>query len=305
LKGLPKYTDLAIVGCGPAGISAGIHAARNGINHIVFDPTPGGLIKAANLVENVSFYHPSDGNHLAALMISRASSVGMVTECMKIDGLKQAGGFFALSAGTNELKARAVIIATGTRHRTPDIKIEDCGSVKKLIHFDARTLPPSLSGRLVFVSGGGDAAFDTALNAKKRGAEVEIFFRSENPSAMKLLVKRAGESGIIINHKTRIASIDDSGGILTVSIETRALNVVNRTCSSVVICHGREPEDTLWNEVSGGLVTPREISSGIPGLFCAGDFIRARCRYIEVAAGDGTRACNLAMEYLEKHGNNV
>jgi len=305
LKNLPEYTDLAIVGCGPAGISAGIHAARNGINHIVFDPAPGGLIRAANLVENVSFIHPSDGNHLAELMLSSASSVGMVKECLKIDGLKQAGGLFKLSAGGNEIIAGTVIIATGTRHKKPDIKIEDCDSVKKLIHFDARTLSPNLSGRQIFVSGGGDAAFDTALNAGKRGAEVEIFFRSVNPSAMKLLEKRACESGIRINRETKISGIRESGGILIVIMETRGLNVVSRTCSSVVICHGREPEDNLWNEVSGGLETPCEISTGIPGLFCAGDLIRARCRYVEVAAGDGIRACKFAMEYLEKSGNNV
>jgi thioredoxin reductase len=190
--------------------------------------------------------------------------LGVRIEAGEVTGARHEGGIFHLEAG-DTWTATCLILATGTRPRgaaPPGF----CGPV----HHGTDTLPKRLAGRRVWVSGGGDAAFDSALQARRRGAEVDLFLRGA-PKAMALLVARAEVAGVRVRRGRSVAEA-----------------LVASTPDHLLICHGRAPEDTLL----AGLGADR------PGLFLAGDLARGRLRYAAVAAGDGLAAARLAEDWL-------
>jgi thioredoxin reductase len=253
--------EVAVVGAGPAGLAAGIHLARAGICHRVFERhRPGGLLHAAGLVECYpGFPRGIQGPRLAAAMVRQARALGARIEAVEVTAARWEGRFLLEAGGS--WAATCLILATGTRPRgaaPPGYS----GSV----HFGTDTLPRRLVGRRVWVSGGGDAAFDSALQARRRGADVGVFLRGE-PKAMALLVTRAAAAGVLVHRGRSLAEALAAGAP-----------------DHLLICHGRDPENGL---LAG-------LAAEVPGLFLAGDLTRCGLRYAAVAAGDGLAAARLA-----------
>jgi thioredoxin reductase len=197
-------------------------------------------------------------------MVRQAVAQGVRIEPTEVTGARWESGRFLLDAG-GSWEASCLVLATGTRPRGAAP-----AGFSGPIHYGTDTLPKRLPGRRVWVSGGGDAAFDSALQARRRGAAVEIFLRGE-PRALALLVARAVEAGVEV-HRGRVLA------------EALAAAVPDH----LLICHGRDPEDAL-------LVC---LAADSPGLFLAGDLVRGGVRYAAVAAGDGLRAARLAEAFL-------
>jgi thioredoxin reductase (NADPH) len=297
----PSILDVAVVGAGPAGLAAGVHAARAGLAHAIFDPgPPGGLLRAANLVENYPGYSPGiPGARLADAIAKHANELSIRRVRVRVESITLSSGTFVLRGKGLNVRACAVILATGTRPvaaRTPGVTT---ATRIGLCHRDARTLPEDLSGTTVAVSGSGDAAFDTALNAAGRGARVEIFVRTAAVKANRVLLERVRAAGVPVHGCTGIEKVGVTGGGLRLKIKHRGKAAPDVVCDHLILCHGREPEDALYRSLAGRNVdVPRDVRTGVLGLFCAGDVIRGSCRYAVVAAADGTRACHHAEEYI-------
>lgn len=307
-----RHIPLAIVGAGPAGLAASIHAARAGIDHVLFDPDPpGGLLRAARLIENVpGMIDGLSGVSMADRMVAHAQALGVIHYPCRVTAIERTGGGFVVRASSGlTLPARAVILATGTRPRPLRVPGVSGAGRKGLFHRDARTLPTRMSGLNVVISGGGEAALDTALNARDRGATVQIHFRGAGVSANAALCGYIAAAAIPLHPGHSLSGVRWTPEGLRVHFRRGRQAEAIVTCDHLVACHGRDAGCALWRMAAGPAAPPpADVRTSVPGLFCGGDLIRGGCRYASVASGDGTRAGHLAAEYLmnvESQGSGV
>jgi len=290
-----REATVLVVGSGPAGIAASIQAHRDLVDHIVVGREPaGGLLPAAWRIDNLpGFPGGIPGRALARRLARQAARLGLPVEVDEVADIElEIGGFLARLASGGAVRARAVILATGTHPR--DFSATGAGEVaaRGRLHRDARSLPARLSGRSVAILGGGDAALDTALSVHQRGGRASILIRGRALSANPRLVERVAERGIAIETDRIVdrLGVDRTG----VRIDPGGL-----AADHVVVCIGRVPEDTLYRSLVPDGPIPWEVETPIEGLFLAGDLVAGADRYVAAAQGDGQRAMLAAERYLE------
>jgi thioredoxin reductase (NADPH) len=288
-----KTIDLLVVGLGPAGIACTLQAQRDGLYVVaVGDEPAGGLVRAGRKLVNLPGLPSISGADLAERLAGQLRDTSIVVYHGHISTLeRQDRQFVANLAAGRELAAHTVCLATGTRPRDWDISVGG-----QPVHRDARSLPESLKDGRVVVVGGGEAALDTALSARDRGAEVIVLARGYKLDAVAGLIGEAGRAGIEVRLNTRVARVTGGPGKWVL------------TCSGwepvkahhLVVCIGRVPRDELLGGLIVGGFEPEVVQNSLPGLFLAGDLIRGRGRYVATAMGDGQRAAVAAATYLKE-----
>jgi biphenyl 2,3-dioxygenase ferredoxin reductase subunit len=186
-------------------------------------------------------------------------------------------------------RARCVCLATGTRPRHWPVALAG----GRWVHRDARSLPARLDGLRAAVVGGGEAALDTALSLRDRGAGVELWVRGRRLRASAVLRAEAQAAGVQPIWSTEPVRARRQGQ----SWELTSRDGRRLVADELVVCIGRERRDELL-----AAVQPQPDSSDPlvyrPGLFVAGDLIRGRDRYAATAMGDGQRAAVACIRHL-------
>ncbi|MBI2974672.1 MAG: NAD(P)/FAD-dependent oxidoreductase, partial [Deltaproteobacteria bacterium] len=176
--------DLAIIGAGPAGISAAIHAKRFGLNFVLLEKgAAGGQARAANLIENFpGFPGGISGQRLVDNFLSHLAGAGIEIIKCEVKKVCSNEGVLTVTGGESIFQAKAVIVATGLTpillSEPPWMNVHYYPVPSEIIH----------KGKNVLIIGGGDAAFDEAVSFSKRAASVTIAMRSQKPSALQKLV---------------------------------------------------------------------------------------------------------------------
>ena len=300
MQGLTPATDIAertidllVVGLGPAGVSCALQAYRDGLDVVALGDEPvGGLVRAGRKLTNLPGLPSISGGNLAEILAAQLREMGVVAYHGHVSSIERKDRMFSvmLAAG-RELSARTVCLATGTRPRDWDISVGG-----QQVYRDARSLPDTMKNSRMLVVGGGEAALDTALSARDRGAEVIVLARGYKLDAVPGLIGEAGRAGVEVRLKTRVARVTGGPGHWVI------------TCSGwepvrgqhLAVCIGRVPRDELLSGLIVGGFEPEVEQKSLPGLFLAGDMIRGRDRYVATAMGDGQRAAIAAGAYLEE-----
>ncbi len=288
-----KIFDLLVVGAGPAGAACALQAKRDGLDVLVVGDEPiGGLIRAARRLDNLPALPGINGAGLAELLHRQLTALDVLVVRDRIESLWVDHLLFrAEGAEIGRVTARSVCLATGTR--PVDYPLEPRpGSLLR----DARQLPDSLVDQKVVVVGGGEAALDTALTARDRGAEVRILVRSDRLRSNQSLIEEAESSGVRVKFQSRVMRV--SGRTGDWSIELCDHEVVR--AHFLVVCVGRTPGCALLQKLTRHELAQSVVQPELPGVFLAGDLIRGRQRYVASAFGDGQRAAIEAFGYLEE-----
>ena len=289
-SGEDRIHDLLIVGAGPAGVSCALQAARDGLDLVLVGDEPvGGLLPAARRIENLAGLPGVAGRELAGRLARQLADRGVVVRRGRVVALRRADGLFrgALADGTR-LAARTVCLATGTRPRPwPP------GEGRKVPR-DARDWPDDLRGRRAVVVGGGEAAFDTALTARDRGACVLVLVRGPAPRAGGGLLEEARRRGVEWRGGVEVTALRGAPG----AWEVETADGSRIETDEFAACVGREPRRELLDDLGAPGLPASVESAEVPGLFGAGDLIRGRERYVATALGDGQRAAIAAREFL-------
>jgi len=184
-----KPTNVLIVGAGPAGMTAALQLKRYGVECTLFEKARiGGLLHNANLVENYpGFPGGIPGPELVALFEQQIQALGVSVTQAEVQSLDYRAGRFRLVTQTREYEAAIAVVASGTRSRQ-FTQFDVSAAVQPRIHYEVASLL-NLEGKRIAIVGGGDAAFDYALNLGKKN-EVIILNRSETVKCLPLLWKR-------------------------------------------------------------------------------------------------------------------
>ena len=303
-------TDIAVIGGGPAGLTAALYAARAGKSVTVYErECIGGQITRAPQVENYPGSGRVSGLQLGDRMAAQAEAAGAgisLTDVQKI--AKESSGIFRLDTDDGEYCAKAVIYACGARPRTLGLPGE-AELVGHGISYCALCDGSFFKDQDVAVVGGGNSAFDDALLLSERCHHVTLIHRRSSFRAEQILVDRVKQrKNISLLTDTTVSELIQENGQLTgLTLKGETEKVETLPVSGLFVALGRLPDTELLTGLAAldenGYVISNEKTavSETPGLFVAGDCRIKSVRQLTTAVSDGTVAAVYACEYLEKH----
>ncbi len=294
-------TDVLVIGCGPAGMSAGQYAARSGYKALIIDPMgPGGQLLYIDEIENYPGTEKLSGYVLSERMEEQCTAFGVDIEYMKALSIRKENNLFHTLTDEGEIISKAVIVATGAEHRHLGVKGEEEYRGKG-VSYCATCDGPFFKGKKVIVAGGGDTALTDALYLSKLCREVVIVHRRDTFRAQKVLQDRVrAKDNISLIMNDSIKEIQGDGKEVKSVVLTGGNEV---DTDGVFVFIGMTPSSSIVDGLCerDGLFI-RTDSSGrttLPGLFAAGDVTTTSFRQVVTATADGARASHSADEYIQ------
>ncbi|WP_242342420.1 thioredoxin-disulfide reductase [Anaeromyxobacter terrae] len=300
--------DVAIIGAGPAGLTAGIYAARARLRTIVLDESvPGGQVKTTHKVSNYPGF-PEDvhGSELSAAFARQAERFGArIRRSVEITAHDLSAFVKTLELDESEtVEARAVIVATGAKPRPLGVPGEDTFKGRG-ISYCATCDGAYFEGKDIHVIGGGNSAVEEALFLTQFARSVTIVHQFEQFQAEPASVGEAltnPKIRVLFGHEPRAFH----GETALEALEVEALRTRERKrlqTDGVFVFVGMVPRTDLlarYVELApGGYVeTTDAMETRIPGVYAAGDIRVKRFRQITTAVADGTIAALAAQKYL-------
>ena len=303
--------NVAVVGGGPAGLTAGLYLCRAKIDVVLVEKQlPGGEAVYAPLIENFpGFPEGIQGAELMELMQAQVKRFGLevrtfdsATE-LSVDGQDKR---LALDKGA--LKARAVIIATGRSPRKMGIPGEEEFLGRGISHC-ATCDAPLFRERVVLVVGGGDAAIEEALHLARFASKVILVHRRDELRAADYLQERAvSEPKLEFMWNSEIAEIKGDQTVSSALIVNKVTGErTEMPVDGIFFKVGNVPNtsfvgDLLELDKAGYVVTDEKLEASVPGIFAAGDVRANLFKQVILAAAEGALAALAAQRYLESIG---
>lgn len=296
--------DVVILGAGPAGLTAGIYAARGGLSvAIVENQAPGGQAALTAEIENYPGFETISGFDLTARMVAQCEGLGVVFVYDNPVNVSLEGAVKTVeTAYSGTVEGRSLIIATGALPRPLGVPRESellGGGVSYCATCDGAFF----RGKPVAVVGGGNTAVEDALYLERFASEVYLIHRRDALRADALLSERISKSTVKILWDTVVTDLVGSPRLQSLNVK----NVKTGETSSVrvdgfFIAAGRKPASEGLNGValdeSGYILTDDEMRTNIDGVFAAGDVRRKSLRQVVTAAADGALAAENAVKYV-------
>lgn len=302
-------TDIAVIGGGPAGLTAALYAARAGKNVTVYErECIGGQITRAPQVENYPGSGRVSGLQLGDRMAAQAEAAGAVISLTDVQKIaKESSGIFRLDTDDGEYCAKAVIYACGARPRTLGLPGE-AELVGHGISYCALCDGSFFKDRDVTVVGGGNSAFDDALLLSERCHHVTLIHRRGSFRAEQILVERAKQRNNIslLTDMTVSELIQENGQLTGLALKNKIGKDETLPVSGLFVALGRLPDTELLTDLAaldenGYVISDEKMAvSETPGLFIAGDCRIKSVRQLTTAVSDGTVAAVSACTYLEQ-----
>ena len=296
--------DIIVIGGGVAGLMAALYARRASKTVLVIEKeTFGGQITFSPKVENIPGFTQISGNEYAERLVDQAIYQGVETECATVSGIKD-GEIKTVFTDCGEFQAKAVIVATGAKHRTLGLEGEE-GLIGNGISFCAVCDGAFYSGQTVAVIGGGNSALQEALLLSDLVKNLYIVQDLEFLTGEAKLAEQLKEkSNVEIICGSRVEGyIYDSEGIKGVKINSHG-EQKEIAADGVFLAVGLLPQNEPFKDVisldSRGYASAGEdCKTAAKGIFVAGDCRTKRIRQVTTAAADGAVAALAACDYID------
>ncbi|MHB8903568.1 MAG: thioredoxin-disulfide reductase [Patescibacteria group bacterium] len=298
--------DVIIIGSGPAGMTAGIYAARREMKTLIIGQTLGGQLVWANEIENYPGFETIKSFELITKIKDQTAKAGVEfkeDEVKKIE--KTAEGNFLLYTGRETFESRTVIVAMGLSPR----RLAAPGEIEfngRGVSYCANCDGPFYKGKNVAIIGGGNSALDAAEFMSKIAKQVYLIHRNENFKAFDILVdeiKNRDNIKILLN--TEIKNISGSQKVEKVELINKKDNLEQTIeVDGVFVEVGRIASTDLVGDLAdrndkNQIIINSQTETKTPGLFAAGDVTDCEVKQITVAMGQATIAALTAYQYLQ------
>lgn len=301
--------DVIIIGGGPAGLSAGIYAARARRQTLLIEKDIiGGNIVNAELVENYpGFPQGISGFDLTQAMHAQATRFGLKTEMAEITGLALNGKEKVVKTATGEFSARVVIIAGGSTRQVLGVPGEK-EFTGRGVSYCATCDAAFFTDQPVAVVGGGNAAIQEAIHLTHFASSVTLIHRRSELRATRIEQERAfAEPKIKYAWNSVVTAIEGKDTVERVRLQD--VNTGAETAldvKGIFVAVGFRPnteylKGMLALDELGHIKVNSRMETDVPGVYAAGDIRSDSPRQVIAACGDGATAAIAAEAYLERN----
>ena len=303
---LDEEFDIVVAGGGIAGLTAALTAARLGCKTFVLSgDVVGGLLLSIEKVEGFpGFVDGVPGYDLCPMIQEQAVAAGAQFTAASLDGLERQNGSWQLMSGSSQVRARAVILATGATLKELGVPGEERLRGKGVSHC-ASCDAPLVRKQKVAVVGGGDSALQEALTLAEFAEQVIILQRGADLTAQAVYRDRvASHPKIEIRFETVVEEVLGDGKVGGVRIRDIKGNAsTDLELAAVFVYIGLEPATTFVKasmklDLFGRIAVDAQMRTELPGVFAAGIARSGSVGRAVASAGDGTIAAITAERYL-------
>ncbi|MCL5959131.1 MAG: thioredoxin-disulfide reductase [Chloroflexi bacterium] len=302
-----KLFDVIIIGGGPAGLSAGLYAARNGLNVLLLEGgTIGGQAAATERIENWPGCHQGTGAEVMGFLRKQAEAFGLKVLMVGVTDVDLEGRIKQVYTPKGTLRARSLIVATGAK----PVKLGVPGEERLQGHgvsYCATCDAPFFRDKVVAVVGGGESALKEGDFIARFASKVYVIHRRDTFRAAK-----ATQDRMRANHKAEFQLDTIVEGLLGDNRltglqlrNTRTGKKFELRVDGMFVYVGLQPNvDFLKGKLklspAGYILADVTMATSVPGVFAAGDVRETPLRQVVTATADGAIAAESADKYIQE-----
>ncbi len=301
--------DVAIIGEGPAGMTAAIYATRAGLSAIVLERMfAGGQMGETPEIDNYPGFETISGFELSDKMSRQTKNLGAEIRQCTVSDIDFNEGMNIIRTSSGDIEAKTVILALGAAHRHLDAPGED--KFQGLgVSYCATCDGNFFRNREVCVVGGGNTALEDALYLSKICSKVYLIHRRNAFRGFDTLVKKVSEQeNISLILESVVESINGEERVSSVTVR----NVTNGSTETIqvsgcFIAVGSKPNTEIIKgkiklSESGHILAGEDTKTNLPGVFAAGDVREKELYQIITACSDGAVAAHMAGIFISERG---
>jgi len=308
--------DCAIIGGGPAGLTAGLYATRGGLKNVTMFEMgmPGGQITGSSEIENYPgfFEHGKTGMDFMDTWQEQCFAFGLKHEMKKVEGVAKTDEHFTVTLeGGETVEALTVIVCTGSIPKRAGFKGEDeyfgkgvstCATCDGFFYKD----------KPVTVLGGGDTALEEAFYLSNICSDVYVVhrrdeFRATPPTLDRVM--RKDNIHLVTNSVIEVA-VGDAMGLTGVDIKNNDGTITHMDNTGLFVFVGHNVSNSVLKDENGEfickmnnwgqVIVDLSMKTSVPGLFAAGDMRIEAPKQVVSAAGDGSIAALQVISYIQE-----
>lgn len=299
--------DTLIIGSGPAGMTAGLYAARSNLKvGIIEQGAPGGQMNNTSEIENYPGYDHISGPELSMNMYASLEKFGVENIYGIVKSIEDAGDVKRVITEDASYGAKTIILATGAKYRTLDVPGEE-EYTSRGVSYCAVCDGAFFRNQDLLVVGGGDSAVEEAVYLTQFAKSVTIIHRRDELRAQKILQDRAFANDKInfiwdsVVKEIKGTDIKVSG-VTVENVKTGELS--EHEFGGIFIYVGVNPVTSMVAELgitdeAGWVITDERMMTPKAGIFAIGDVRQKELRQIATAVGDGAIAGQGVYQYIE------
>ncbi|MBL7068392.1 MAG: FAD-dependent oxidoreductase [Candidatus Omnitrophica bacterium] len=294
--------DLIIIGAGPAGITAGIYAIRQGLDLLVISKDIGGQTVWSGDIENYTGYQFISGPELTGKFEEHMRKYGIeLKNEEEVTKLEKTGGGVTIETVEGQYESRTAIIASGKRSKELNVPGEKEFKNRGLTYC-ATCDGPLFAKKDVAIIGGGNSAMDAALKLIKIANRIYIINNTPALGGDAIIRQKVIESDKVSTfNSSRVASVFGDKLVSGIKIVS-GKNEKTFSVQGVFVEIGLVPNSGFIKGVDknedGEIKVNKRNETNIPGIFAAGDVTDVPEKQIIVATGEGAKAALQAFKYL-------
>ena len=308
--------DCAIIGGGPAGLTAGLYTTRGGLKNVTLFETgmPGGQITQSSEIENYPgfFEHDKTGMDFMDTWQKQCFHFGLKHEMKKVEGVSKTGEHFTVTLeGGETVEAMTVIVCTGSTPKRAGIKGEDeyfgkgvstCATCDGFFYKD----------KPVTVLGGGDTALEESLYLSNICSDVYVVHRRDTFRAAPSTIERAMRKGNIhfVTNSVIDEVLGDAMGVTGVNIKSCDGDITYMANTGLFVFVGHNVNNEVLKDENGDficemndlgqVIVDLRMRTSVEGLYAAGDIRIEAPKQVVSAAGDGAVAALQVISYIQE-----
>jgi thioredoxin reductase (NADPH) len=308
--------DVIIIGAGPAALTAAIYTTREDIDTLLFERgVIGGLAAVTDKIDNYpGFPDGIEGLKLADSLQQQAERFGAVIELGEVTQITDEGKFKRLETTSGDMRAKAVLIATGSDYKKIGVPGEQ-EYYARGVHYCATCDGAFYRDKRLVVVGGGNSAVQEAIFLTRFATHIDLLVRSTIKASDVLqsdLQKYVDEGKVTVHLNTTTDEIVGEENKVIKVLGTKDGEKVEFETDGVFVFVGLMPNSQFLKETEeikldeiGFVITDQHMQTHMPGVFAAGDIRCGATMQIASAAGEGATAALKIREYLEGHPHPV